>query len=208
MFVNMRRFMAEHPDEKLLLSGYWGSVDSIAHRHGPSHPSWAAEVEHLIWGLEEHFWRPLPPALRDGTLLVVLADHGQIRVDWDRALVVREHPALDEKLLIPPAGEARATFLYPRVGHLEAVEAMLRRQFSDRFAVVRSADALEVGLFGPAPWAGETPFRVGDLLALARGPALIERDRTEKGTRVIGRHGGLSPAEMLIPYLAVRLDAL
>jgi hypothetical protein len=139
---------------------------------------------------------------------VVLADHGQIGVDWDQALVVSEWPDLDEKLLLPPAGEARAAFLYPRVGHLAKVEAFLGQEFSERFAVVRSVEALEADLFGPVPWAQETPGRAGDLLLLARGRALVEQNRTLKGAQVIGRHGGLSPSEMLIPFLAARLDAL
>ena len=208
MFVQMRRFLEDHPAERVLLSGYWGSVDTIAHMRGPTHSSWGAEVENLVWALEHHFWRPLPPALRDGTLLVLLADHGQVSVDYEQALIVREQPPLDDGLLLPPAGESRAAFLYPRAGRLAEVESFLRREFSENFATVRSAEALDAGLFGPPPWAEETAGRIGDLLLLARGSAVIEWERSEKGARILGRHGGLTAAEMLIPYLAVRLDAL
>ena len=208
MFVGMRHFLEGHPADKVLLSAYWGSVDSIAHRRGPAHPAWRAEVESLVWALEHQFWRPLSPELREGTLLILLSDHGQVSVDPDQALIVTEHPRLDDGLLLPPAGESRAAFLYPRAGRLEEMEALLRNQFADRFALLRSAEALEAGLFGPPPWSMETPGRIGDLLLLARGQALVERGRDARAMGIIGRHGGLSPAEMLIPFLAVRLEAL
>ncbi len=172
MFVGMRQFLEAHPKEKLLLSAYWGSVDSIAHQRGPTHPAWAAEVESLTWSLENHFWRPLSPSMRDGTLLVILADHGQTTVDTSQALIVEEEPLLDQALLLPPTGEARAAFLYPRAGRSVEVEALFEDELRDRFALLKSAEALEAGLFGLPPWHERTRERAGDLLALARGGAL------------------------------------
>jgi hypothetical protein len=207
LFVDMRQFLTDHPAEKVLLSGYWGSLDTIGHMRGPDHPGWAAELENLLKALEDYFWRPLPPALHDGTVLVLLADHGQATVDYGRSLFLSEHPVLDRALLLPPAGESRAAFLYPRAGRLDDVRASME-QFVDRFATVLSADALEAGLFGPQPWLPDTPMRVGDLVSVAREPVVIENQRDARRAQIIGRHGGLTPEEMLIPYLAVRLEAL
>jgi predicted AlkP superfamily pyrophosphatase or phosphodiesterase len=208
MFVRMRQYLEAHPGEKVLLSSYWGSVDSIAHLRGPTHASWSAEVETLIWALENHFWRPLPSSLRAETILVLLADHGQVTVDATQALIVEEELLLNRALLLPPTGEARAAFLYPRAGRTEEVEGLMLNAFGDRFALLKSSEALDAGLFGSPPWHPETPYRVGDYLALARGRAFIERSRHERAMRLVGRHGGLSPAEMLVPFLAVRLDVL
>jgi len=207
LFVQMRQFLTDHPSEKVLLSGYWGSLDTIGHMRGPDVPGWSAEMESLLRGLEDHFWRPLPPALHEGTVLVLLADHGQARVDYGRSLFLSEDAALDRGLLLPPAGESRAAFLYTRSGRLDDVRASMDR-FADRFATVLSADALQAGLFGPQPWHPETPLRVGDLISVAREPVVIENERDAKRAQIVGRHGGLTPEEMLIPYLAVRLDAL
>ena len=114
---------------------------------------------------------------------------------------------LDRALLLPPAGESRAAFLYPRAGRLEDVRASMD-QFADRFATVLSADALQAGLFGPQPWLPDTSMRIGDLVSIARQPVVIENQRGARGAQIVGRHGGLTPEEMLIPYLAVRLETL
>lgn len=208
MFVQMRQFLVDHPKQKALVSAYWGSVDTISHARGPGGAGWAAEVETLIWALEHHFWRPMPAALRERTVLVLAADHGQVRVDHDQALYVNEHPALQRGLLLPPTGESRAAFLHARTGRLAAVRAMLEQQTAGRFATLSSPDALEAGLFGACPWTEETAQRAGDLLLVARGGAFVGRDREDVPSLPLGRHGGLTPEEMLIPYLAVRLDAV
>jgi len=208
MFVQMRQFLVDHQAGRALLSGYWGSVDAISHYRGPAHSSWGAEVENLVWALEHHFWRELPTQVRDGTVMVLMSDHGQASVDPDQALFVNEHPVLKKDLLLPPTGESRAAFLYPRTGRVDAVRALLEEKLGHRFATVSSMDALEAGLFGTRPWTEQTAERVGDLITVARGQALIECDRKEGGLRMPGRHGGLTPDEMLVPYLGVRLDAL
>jgi hypothetical protein len=45
--------------------------------------------------------------------------------------------------------------------------------------------------------------RLGDVIALARGDSYLWW--ANKDNPLIGRHGGLSPEEMLVPLLAVRL---
>ncbi len=205
MFVQMRRFLDEHPSEKLFVSGYWGSVDAVAHFRGPDHPSWGAEVETLFDALELHLLRPLAPSAREGTVLLLMSDHGQVPIDYERGVFVDEHPSMEQALLLPPAGESRSAFLYARPGRLQAVQSDLAAM-SDRLATLPSEEALAAGLFGTGPVAPETPLRIGDLLACARGRTVIEADRSYERSRIVGRHGGLTPDEMLIPYLAVRLD--
>jgi hypothetical protein len=59
-------------------------------------------------------------------------------------------------------------------------------------------------LFGPGRLAPETQYRIGDLVAVSRGPDILW-DRSDPPTER-GRHGGLLADEMLVPLIAARLD--
>jgi len=99
----------------------------------------------------------------------------------------------------------RLMYLYPRAGYAEAMLDYFANQWPDAFTLVPSTDALEAGLLGTAPQRHpEIMPRVGDWMALARGAAYLWWD--DKPNHLIGRHGGLSRAEMLVPLLAARLD--
>lgn len=78
--------------------------------------------------------------------------------------------------------------------------------FAEEFALGDSTTAKAAGLFGEGIPAPELPFRIGILLDLARGAnPLWQSDKTPK---LKGRHGGLTPEEMLMTLRGACLDAL
>jgi hypothetical protein len=155
--------------------------------------------------LRQEFLDRLPAKDRDGTLLLVTADHGQIEIPQERIVSVADHPQLQQDLLVPVMGESRAAFLYPRPGRADAIADYLRRNFEDTFTVLRSADALAAGFFGQ-PVSDEALARAGELLVLPRGNYALQQDRPK--ISLVGRHGGLTDQEMLVPLIGVRLEAL
>ncbi len=185
---------------------YWGGADSVGHTQGPDTENWLAEVRSIAHALEHEFLRRLAPAARDGTLLLITADHGQITAPPAIATLLGQHSGLADLLALPPAGEARAAYLFPRDGRHEQVIAYFAERLAGRFTLADSAAALEAGLFGPGVPATETPFRIGDLVAIAHGPHSLNRG-TQPPT-LVGRHGGLTPDETLVPFLGARLEAL
>jgi hypothetical protein len=60
-----------------------------------------------------------------------------------------------------------------------------------------------MGLFGPGEAHPELQDRIGDYLAIGRGEAYFWW--ANKEDRMYGRHGGLHPEEMLVPFLAAPL---
>jgi len=62
---------------------------------------------------------------------------------------------------------------------------------------------VQSGLFGPGKPHPQLLDRLGDLIVYGRGDTYLWW--ANKDNPLIGRHGGFSPEEMLVPFLAVNL---
>lgn len=209
MFVLMRDLLEKTAGQPLYVSAYWPAVDMLSHIHGWDHPTVAAEVRAVFQLLEQELWRPLSAAGRAQTALLVVADHGQALTPADKFIFLDDHPALQEMLLLRPAGESRAPYFYARPGRQAEIMAYVQRHLSQAAVPISSAEALAAGLFGPPPFAPDTTVRLGDVVLLMReGYAFFDPAEREKATQMKSRHGGLAQAEMEVPWLGFRLDRL
>jgi hypothetical protein len=177
----------------------------VAHAYGPETEASKAEFRIMSHLLGQEFLARLPAKDRDGTLLLITADHGQILVPPKQILIASQDPGLSRHLLVPIVGESRAAFVYPRPGRAGAVRDYLEREFPGWFVVLDSVEALEAGLMG-RPIADETYARAGELLVLPRGNHALQRAPLQ--VTLLGRHGGLTLDEMLVPLIGVRLEAV
>jgi hypothetical protein len=143
---------------------------------------------------------------REGTLLLITADHGGVQTPPRNAVRYDKHPGLRETLSLPPVGESRVPFFYTRPHTLGQAQSYIQEHLSEQFCLLTRQHVLESGLLGPGSVAAETPHRLGDLVGVAHGGHYLAREKAQ--TKMLGRHGGLTPAEMLVPLLGVRLDAL
>ena len=138
------------------------------------------------------------------TLLILTADHGLVHTGANPDFDLNNHPEFARMLHLSPTGENRFAYLHIRPGMAEAVQAYIHQAWPGQFDLVSSAEALQAGLFGPPERAAlQTPSRLGDLICAARGDHYLWW--AQKENRMLGRHGGLSSAEMLVPLYAVRL---
>jgi hypothetical protein len=191
---------------KLLLTAYWDTMDGITHRWGPDDASWGLELRGLSHMMRAAFLERLTPAQRDGTLLLITADHGGVQTPRSAAVRLDKHPGLRDTLTLPPVGESRVPFFYTRPSTLERARQYVEEHLSHAFSLLTREQVLASGLLGPGHPAAETPHRLGDLVGVAHGAHYVARETTQ--LKMVGRHGGLLPAEMLVPLLGVRLDAL
>ncbi len=203
MWVSLRRLLQEISGEKAIISVYWGLVDALGHLYGPEDETWEAELRSFAFSMEREFLERLEPADRKGTLLIIFSDHGQVPTKPEKAIQALKHPELWELLTLPPTGESRASYLYVKDGCKDKVRAYLEEKIGS-FTVMDSQEAMEKGLFGKGNPAPGFSSRIGDLIAIARGEEHLVWGYEEP--KLKGRHGGLSPQEMLIPLLLVRLD--
>jgi len=102
-----------------------------------------------------------------------------------------------------PTGENRLPYLYARPGQTAAVEEYLERTWPGAFTTLPSSHALEAGLFGPGTPSPRTRDRLGDLTVITHQDAYLWW--AAKDNPLIGRHGGVSQEEMLVPLLALRM---
>ena len=206
-WLTVRRALEAHPDDAhTLITGYWSAVDGLAHTWGPFDETGDAEIRALAWQMNEIFLKRLAPADREGTLLLITADHGQITTPPETAILLDDHPDLYNALFMRPLGESRVPFFHVRNGYYDQVWDYVQTYLSDYFVPFSQQDLITSGLLGPGEMYAEVPHRLGDIVAIAKGQHYLEHD-PEKAKKMRGRHGGLHAQEMLVPLLALRLDA-
>jgi hypothetical protein len=211
LWINLRNTLTQHTsaDKPLFVSAYWDNIDATGHVYGPGNEYIPTTMKHLAHSLEEIFWNSLSAKAREDTLLLITADHGVISTPSEQVVHLPDHPEIQQALLLPPGGESRASYLYAAPGKLGALRDYVAENLADRFTLLETEQALESGLFGPEEPTPAIRARLGNLLLIAQGNSRITfRARNEKKKSTLrGHHGSMTPEEMLVPLLMVRLDA-
>ncbi len=211
LWINLRRTLAERPTgQRLFVDVYWGGADSIGHVYGPDDEYIPSALRHVARSLEEDFLATLTPEMRRNTLLMIAADHGQIATPPEQVVRMTDHRPLQESLLLPPAGDSRAAYLYARPGQKRDLQSYVAEHLADRFVLLDTDRAIDAGLWGdPAEITPAARVRLGDAVLIARTDArLSTRRKQDDASTLLGHHGSLTPQEMLVPLLMVRLDDL
>ena len=204
MWINVRETVTQRKEAPLLASAYWAGTDDVAHTYGPEDERLEAAVRQIAQSFERDFLAPLPAAAREGTVVIITADHGQVETPPERAVHLEDHPALKEMLLGPPSAEPRASYLHVRRGCAEMARDYIATYLGDQFLVLDMEQAVAAGLFGPGEMPRESRKRLGDLLLLARDDSRLIPEGASARDR--GEHGSLWPEEMLVPLLMARMD--
>jgi hypothetical protein len=203
LWHSVRGLVEDEPAHRRLVWTYYAAVDALSHVYGPDSDIVAVEFAYYVRALTELFLGPLNHDARRGVLFVLLADHGQIATPVNPYFQLTNHPQLTRRLHLTPTGEARQAYLHVRPGQVEAVAEYFDRAWPGAFSLLPSELALDVGLFGPGHPYEASAGRLGERIALARGNAYLWW--SPKPDVLLGRHGGLTSDEMLVPILAVRL---
>jgi len=202
MWVLLRQMLEELYSERSLLVAYWGDTDAVSHQYGLESDALAAEIRSFVYSLTREFLQPLTPEVRKGTLLFIVSDHGHVNSLPEQAVNINNHPYLRDALGLPLGNEPRAAFLYVRNNRKDAVRSYFEKHLAEQFVVLDSQEVLKAGLFGDGSITPEVSHRIGDLIALSRGEAILYQE----GDPILrSYHGGLAPGEMLAILLAIRL---
>jgi predicted AlkP superfamily pyrophosphatase or phosphodiesterase len=203
LWVNLRHLVEANPNTRQYFWVYTGQIDHFSHFYHPDDERTASEFEEFSREFEQHFLDKLSPALRKGTLVLLTADHGMIATQKSAHYDLRNHPELSHLLHIQPTGESRLMYLFIRPGQADSVRNYFDLAWPGRFSFIDPSEAVAKGLFGPGKPHAHLSDRLGDLVVAAREEAYLWW--ADKENPLIGRHGGLSADEMIVPLLSVEL---
>ena len=172
---------------------YERGLDHAGHPHGVGSQPWLtalARADELALRLRD--------SLDESVRLLVTGDHGMVNVPLDARLIVEDQPSLlrDVNAL---AGEGRLRQLMVAAGTAEAVASRWRDAMGERAWVRTREEAVAEGWFGElAPrFAG----RFGDVLVAMADDGAVMTRRLPRELGLVGMHGSLTSAEMVVPLL-------
>lgn len=202
LWVTLDQLLQRQRGKSTYATVYWSDVDELSHRFGPQDERVALEFETFSRTLQ-NFVSRLQKRARNDTLLVMLADHGQIPTPSNPRFELQRYPDLLADLVMAPSGENRLPYFFLRPGCEDHAREFIQKIWPDEFLIVPSADALSAGLFGPGQPYARVPERLGDWVLIPQGDAYMWWAPKENLLR--GRHGGLSPQEMFVPFWAMEI---
>lgn len=174
---------------------YYDGLDKIAHECGLE-DHYEDELAFVDWLV-----RSLHDALPSGTTLAVTADHGQVHVgDNSIELPLR---VLDH--VHHQSGEGRFRWLHAKRGHEAELLRICTDSYSDVAWVTTKEQVVDEAWFGPAPGGkGQDAAirRLGSVALVPHAPTTFHDPMDSGPFRLIGRHGSLTPDEVLVPFLA------
>ena len=177
---------------------YLNDVDEAGHGYGVGSSKWLGALQRI-----DNLVKRVIDILPKGSRLWITADHGMVNAG-EKVVLGLDNPLLEEVVLL--GGEPRARHLYltgntsgeVSVDDLEARVERVRRRwsefFGDRISLLRASEA-----YGERIEAG-IKARIGDIIAIPTDDTvLIEEERQEMQSRMIGHHGALTRVETSIP---------
>jgi len=205
LIVNLKKVLES--SSQTLVIAYYPGYDTISHLYGPFSEEAVTEFMFFENLVKTFLYEKLDSRIRSETLFILTSDHGQAYTE--KILFIKDMPEIFEQLIIPPAGDSRATFLFTKQGKVDELKSLLQNRL-ESFKILNSQELLDKGFYGTPKDTKEkvkVEERIGDLTTVAFGnDALLypyserDRERAKKGS-----HGGLSLDEMLVPLAVFKL---
>lgn len=181
---------------------YYADIDSLSHRFGPDDERVFLEFSSFSLLLQRFIKKLHKKKCRD-TLIIVTADHGFIPTSTNSNYELINHPRLLENLVMVPSGENRLPYLFVRNGQELFVQAYIQKTWHGEFQIMPVEKVLNSGLFGDGIISSAIKSRLGDFIVFPRQNAYWWW--ANKENTLLGRHGGLSHQEMLVPLIKIVL---
>lgn len=203
LWANVRDNLNSRPNRARFIYVYWSTLDTLIHRYGPHDERVDNQFTDFSHSLQVNLFEGLEDWTREDTLFILTADHGAIATPPCEIYNLGNHPKLVSMLRILPTCESRLPFLYLKPGLERSVREYFGNTWPGAFGLITGGEAIAMHLFGNGVDHPGLTDRVGDLVAIPHGDAYLWWPA--KPNVMQGRHGGLNPAEMLIPFYGLSL---
>jgi Type I phosphodiesterase / nucleotide pyrophosphatase len=179
--------------DRSVVYAYERELDHYGHVHGCNSADWLQQLARID-AMCERLRTALPPQVT----VIVTGDHGMVDIPSDQRIVAEDDPALMAGVTAL-AGEARFRHLYVDQEPVRRVADRWRARLGD-LAWVRTRDeAIDEGWFAAID--DQLRERWGHVLVALRGDWAVMTSAFPREYTLIGMHGSLTPAEMLVPLL-------
>lgn len=179
-------------DEYDYIYAYWDKYDTYMHEYGPSSKICDTYLAHINYQIER-----LANNLSEDTMLVVVADHGQIDVHEEYNICGSK---FDKYLRLRPSLEPRAMAFYIKDGMQEEFEREFKKEFEDRFILLNHSQVLETHLFGDKQNHQRFEEFIGDYIAIGKANTTLAY-KEEPIPPMKGQHAGMCEDELLVPVI-------
>lgn len=191
---------------------YYDKIDSMGHKYGTNSRQFESEIDVFFTTLEHVFFSFIKNKIND-TLILLSADHGQTNIDPKTTIylnkeiknIAKYFKTNKSNIPIVPAGSCRDMFLHVKEECLAELVTILTQKLKGKAQIVHTKELIKLGFFG-SKISPEFLGRVGNLVILPfTGESVWWYEDGVFEQKNIGHHGGLTPDEMEIPFLALSL---
>jgi predicted AlkP superfamily pyrophosphatase or phosphodiesterase len=168
MFIRCRKTLQK--PGRMLLTMYYGGIDTVEHQYGPDSEEAKEEITVLESLLKSQLLDRLAEEDKRKTLMIITADHGVVKTS--RTYFLRDIPSIDDNLLLPPTGDSRSAFLFSKYGRQEKLREAFE-QITEGFNIIPSDSLIEKGVFGSPQDVNLLKSRVGDLAVLSMSRNIV-----------------------------------
>ena len=191
MFFHIMK-LAKGGDSPKFIFAYWGAIDALSHRYGPYSQPVMNEIVQLNTMIGH-----LIDSIDSNTILLITADHGQIFSPPEENIDISNIPEISKHLLTP-LSDLRAPYIYSKASSTlqKALEKL------PNVVTLRKEEAIKVGLFGNDQIKEVFKNRIGDFVLIIKDNKNYSYLSPPEEINLIGKHGGLSEEEMLVPLFA------
>ena len=180
-------------DEFDYIYAYWDKYDTYMHEHGPSSKICDAYLSHINYEIER-----IANNLNEDTMLVVVADHGQIDVKEEYNFYGSKYQKYFKN---KPSLEPRAMTFYIKDEYKEEFEKEFKNEFEDRFVLLTHKQVIDTRLFGDKDNHPRLEEFIGDFLAIGKANTILAyKEKTIPSMK--GQHAGMLEDELMVPIIA------
>lgn len=195
-------------------SVYWGDIDSAQHHYGPNSIEHRKSLRLFFTTIQNNLLNNIDTKLFSDTLMIICADHGQIKVNPNKTIYLNNYPELMKNLsaskngtLIPPTGSPRDVFLHVKPNKIQATVKILNQILGDKAEIFDITKMKKLRWFGLGKFTSRFSRRVGNILILPRNNSLVWYIHTPgKLFEHLGIHGGATAEEMMVPFAYIPIS--
>lgn len=180
--------------DKQYVFAYYDKYDTLMHLEGPNSKKADECLKEINDSLEE-----VSKNINDDTLLVIVADHGQVEIDLPYYIKGSKYEKyMYRKLII----ESRSPGFYVKEEYRNEFEKEFKKDFENDFVLLDKKDILDTKLFGYNDNHPKFESLLPDYLAIGKSRKVIRWEKID--TELKGQHAGILEDELYVPIVTYK----